>query len=168
VSKTDLADAAATASLTARLAELNPRAEIATAVNGTLDPDCLIDAAAAEPPRHGFAAEATHADGIVSFVLTETAPLEWMPFARAMETLIALRGRDLLRVKGFLDVVGCRGPVLVQFVQHLAHPPLELQTWPNGERASRLVFITRGLGEAPVRALFAAVRKVAQQSPPSP
>jgi G3E family GTPase len=84
-----------------------------------------------------------------------------MPFARAMETLIALRGRDLLRIKGFLDVAGCRGPVLVQFVQHLAHPPVELQTWPDGERASRLVFITRGLGEAPVRALFSAVRGLA-------
>jgi len=158
VSKADLAGSAATASLTARLAELNPRAEIATAVNGVLDPDCLVDEAPATQPRNGFAAEAVHADGIVSFVVTETAPVEWMPFARAMETLIALRGHDLLRVKGFLDVAGCRGPVLVQFVQHLAHPPVELQAWPNGERASRLVFITRGLGEAPVRALFDAVR----------
>jgi G3E family GTPase len=159
VSKTDLADASATASLTARLADLNPRAEIATAVNGALDPDCLIDDAATTP-RNGFAAESAHADGIVSFVLTEKTPVEWTPFARAMETLIALRGRDLLRVKGFLDVAGCRGPVLVQFVQHLAHPPVELQAWPNGERGSRLVFITRDLGEAPVRALFDAVRGV--------
>jgi len=158
VSKTDLADAAATASLITRLADLNPRAEIVTPVNGALDPNCLIDEAAAILPRNGFAAEATHADGIVSFVFRETVPLEWMPFARTMETLIALRGRDLLRVKGFLDVAGCRGPVLVQFVQHLAHPPVELQAWPNGERESRLVFITRGLGEAPVRALFDAVR----------
>lgn len=158
VSKTDLADASATASLITRLADLNSLAEIVTAVNGALDPDCLIYAATTAPARNGFAAEATHADGIVSFVLTETVPLEWMPFARIMEALIALRGRDLLRVKGFLDVAGCRGPVLVQFVQHLAHPPVELQAWPNGERATRLVFITRGLGEAPVRALFAAVR----------
>src|SRR5262249_1217354 len=158
MSKTDLADAAATEQLTRRLAALNPRAAIDVAVNGALDPGCLIDAGATVPARNGFAAEATHADGIVSFVLAETRPLEWTPFARAMETLIALRGPDLLRVKGFIDVAGCRGPVLVQFVQHLAHPPVELQVWPNGERASRLVFITRGLGEAPIRALFHAVR----------
>ena len=37
----------------------------------------------------------------------------------------ALRGPDLLRVKGFLDVPGCRGPVVVQIVQHLAHSPVE-------------------------------------------
>jgi G3E family GTPase len=75
-----------------------------------------------------------------------------------METLIALRGPDLLRVKGLLNVAGCRGPVVVQFVQHLAHPPVELAAWPSAERTSRLVFITRNIGEAAVRNLFGAVR----------
>ena len=78
-----------------------------------------------------------------------------------METLIALRGRDLLRVKGLLDVAGCRGPVVVQFVQHLAHPPVELEAWPSADRATRLVFITRGIDEQAVRDLFDAVRALA-------
>ena len=52
--------------------------------------------------------------------------MPWPAFAKAMDTLMALRGPDLLRVKGFLDVEGCQGPVVVQFVQHLAHPPVEL------------------------------------------
>jgi G3E family GTPase len=72
--------------------------------------------------------------------------------------LLALRGPDLLRVKGFLNVAGCRGPVLVQVVQHLAHPPVELAAWPEDDQTSRLVFITRNIGEAQVRALFAAVQ----------
>jgi len=46
----------------------------------------------------------------------------------------------------------------VQFVQHLAHPPVELQRWPDGERQTRVVFITRNISEAQVRGLFAAVR----------
>src|SRR6185295_1296803 len=108
--------------------------------------------------RHsGFVAEAEHTDGIVSFVWSDAAPLPWPAFARAMETLMVLRGPDLLRVKGFLNVAGCRGPVLVQFVQHLAHPPVELENWPDGSRDSRLVFITRNLPEEKIRALFAAV-----------
>jgi G3E family GTPase len=78
-----------------------------------------------------------------------------------MDTLTALRGPDLLRVKGFLDVEGCQGPVLVQFVQHLAHPPVELAQWPDADRQSRLVFITRNLPEEKVRALFAAVDALA-------
>ena len=48
--------------------------------------------------------------------------------------------------------------MLVQFVQHLAHPPVELQAWPDGDRTSRLVFITRDIPEQAVRDLFAAVR----------
>jgi len=81
-----------------------------------------------------------------------------------METLIALRGPDLLRVKGFLNVAGCRGPVVVQIVQHLAHPPVELAAWPDGERANRLVFITRNIPEKDVRNLLAAVSSLAAAS----
>ena len=84
--------------------------------------------------------------------------MPWPAFARAMETLMAMRGADLLRVKGLLNVEGCHGPVVVQFVQHLAHPPVELAAWPDDSRQSRVVFITRGIAEAQVRDLFAAVR----------
>src|SRR5439155_4418942 len=160
VSKTDLAEPGTVARLSARLVALNPHAAIAIAVGGALDPRCLIEGG--EPrARSGFIAEAEHSDGILSFVLSEAAPLAWNTFSRAMETLIALRGADLLRVKGFLDVEGCRGPVLVQVVQHLAHPPVELAAWPEGERRSRLVFITRNIPEQEVRALFDAVRALA-------
>jgi G3E family GTPase len=79
-----------------------------------------------------------------------------------METVIALRGPDLLRVKGLLDVAGCSGPVVVQYVQHLAHPPVELQAWPDDNRESRVVFIARNIAERAVRDVFAAVQALAQ------
>jgi G3E family GTPase len=167
VSKTDLCAAQATEQLKARLRELNPRAAIHTAVDGALDPRCLIEARPGAATAHaGLVAEAGHSDGIASFVLTESEPAAWVPFERAMETLIALRGSDLLRVKGFLNVAGCRGPVLVQIVQHLAHPPLELAAWPDADHASRLVFITRNIAQDQVRALLAAVRALAADAPP--
>jgi G3E family GTPase len=75
-----------------------------------------------------------------------------------MDTLMAMRGPDLLRVKGFLNVEGCAGPVVVQFVQHLAPPPVELAQWPDGNRESRVVFITRGVTERQVQGLFEAVK----------
>jgi G3E family GTPase len=68
-----------------------------------------------------------------------------------------MRGSDLLRVKGFLAVEGCKGPVVVQFVQHLAPPPVELEKWPDGNKQSRVVFITRNISEKQVKDLFAAV-----------
>ena len=79
-----------------------------------------------------------------------------------METLLALRGADLLRAKGILNVTGCSGPVVVQYVQHLAHPPVELQTWPDENRLSRVVFITRNIPERQVRDLFAAVQALGE------
>jgi G3E family GTPase len=164
ISKTDLAKPSAVKRLTARLTALNPRAGIDTAVDGDLDPRWLIESDNGRELRSssaGFVAEAEHSDGIASFVLTEDTPLAWEAFARAMETLIALRGPDLLRVKGLLNVAGCRGPVVVQVVQHLAHPPVELATWPDEERKSRLVFITRNIAEREVRNLLAAVRALA-------
>jgi G3E family GTPase len=163
ISKTDLVDAAKTERLVAGLGKLNSHAPIDQAVDGVLDPQLLIAAprAADANDRRAFVAEAEHSDGIGSFVFSEERPFVWDSFARAMETLVALRGSDLLRVKGFLDVEGCRGPVLIQFVQHLAHPPVELARWPDGDRASRLVFITRDIAEKDIRALFAAVSALA-------
>jgi G3E family GTPase len=143
------------------LQQLNPRAGIDVAVSGALDPERFIAPAVTE--RGGFIAEAEHSDGILSFVLERQQPLAWPAFSRAMETLIALRGAELLRVKGILNVAGCRGPVVVQYVQHLAHPPMELQSWPDQNRNSRVVFITRNVREARVRDLFAAVEALAHE-----
>jgi len=160
ISKTDLAEPAAVERLTRRLQQLNPRAAIDIAVSGALDPDRIVAPAAAE--RSGFLAEAEHSDGIASFVIETAAPIEWQTFSRVMETLTALRGPDLLRVKGLLNVAGCRGPVVIQYVQHLAHPPVELETWPDENRLSRVVFITRNVAERRVRDLFAAVQALAE------
>ena len=147
VSKTDLATPTAVERLTRRLQRLNPRATIDIAVAGALDPNRIIEPVPRE--RSSFIAEAEHGDGIASFVLERDRPIAWPAFSRAMETLIALRGPDLLRVKGLLNVAGCRGPVVVQYVQHLAHPPVELEQWPDNERTSRVVFITRNIARKP-------------------
>jgi G3E family GTPase len=168
ITKTDLAGRETQDRLVERLEGLNPRASLDIAVAGALDPQHLLaadEAASANGARHrGFVAEAEHSDGLCSFVLAEPAAMAWPPFVQAMETLIALRGPDLLRVKGLLNVAGCRGPVVVQIVQHLAHPPVELEAWPDADRTSRLVFITRNIGEAEVRNLFAAVRALAKDA----
>ena len=163
ITKGDIAGPDAGERLAAQLRALNAGAGILEAVNGELDPRAFIEPASEE--RNTFLAEAEHSDGILSFVLTESSAMPWPVFARVMDVLTTMRGADLLRVKGFLNVEGCRGPVVVQFVQHLAHPPVELERWPDGNRQSRVVFITRNISEAQVRTLFLAVRALLPLTP---
>lgn len=156
ISKTDLADSRTKKKLAAKLKVLNPRADVDRAVDGEIDPKHLIESGQdATASRHtGFVAEASHSDGIASFVIRERKPLDWPVFQRALDTLISLRGPDLLRIKGLLNLKGSKGPVVFQAVQHLVHPPVELAAWPDKDRGSRLVFITRGVSEEQVRDLF--------------
>jgi len=159
VTKSDLADAGATDRLLERIATLNP-APVAIATNGGIDPSFLLDEPVA--PRRDFdLGEADHSHGLESFSLIFEKPLSWPGFEQAMAVLMSLRGPDLLRVKGLVAVAECRGPVVVHVVQHVAHPPVELEDWPDDDRRSRLVFVTRGLAREPVAQLLAVVGGIA-------
>jgi G3E family GTPase len=146
-------------------------APLATATHGVIDPGFLLDEGldlAVRPTLHAHDHEHDHAHGIDSFALFFESPLPWPVFEQTMAVLTALRGPDLLRVKGLVAVEGVRGPVVVHAVQHVAHRPVELEDWPDGDRRSRLVFITRDLGRAEVEQLFAAVSAVGIAEPDRP
>jgi G3E family GTPase len=145
VTKADLAEPAP---LEERLARLNPAAEILRARHGDVRAERLLgDGAVAagdlrevvqDPGRH------VHDGGVGSLCLVLDEPLDWTAFGIWLTMLLQSRGADVLRVKGLLDVGGA-GPVLVNGVQHVVHPPVHLDAWPDEERRSRLVFIGRGL-----------------------
>jgi len=166
LSKTDCADATAVASLTAQIRELTA-APLATAVHGMIAPGVLLDEALGltvrAPDEHDHAH--AHSHGIDSFALFFEAPSPWPVFEQAMAVLTALRGPDLLRVKGLVAVEGVRGPVVIHTVQHVAHRPVELEDWPDDDHRSRLVFITRNLGRDVVEPLFAAVAGIGTVGP---
>jgi len=157
LTKSDLADPAG---LIAELATLTA-APVEQAVGGAIDPAYLLDERLGLPvriPEHDHAH--AHSHGIDSFALTFDKPLRWPAFQQAMAVLTALRGADLLRVKGIVAVEGTKGPVVVHAVQHTAHRPIELQDWPDANRTSRLVFITRGIGRVEIENLLAAVAAI--------
>jgi len=159
LTKTDLADPA---EVLARLAELTA-APVARAVNGAIDPPYLLDERLNLPVRpHEHDHAHAHSHGIASFALTFERPLAWPAFEQAMAVLTTLRGADLLRVKGIVAVEGVSGPVVIHAVQHTSHRPVELLDWPDGDRTSRLVFITRGIERRQVEDLLAAVAAVAR------
>jgi len=110
-----------------------------------------------EDDHHGDGHAHRHDETVQSFVLRFDKPMPWETFTQCMEVLTALRGPDLLRVKGLVNVEGKNGPMVVQGVQHLFHPPLELAAWPGPDHGTRLVFITRAIPRQVVADLFAAI-----------
>ena len=96
-----------------------------------------------------------HDAGIRTQVLRFDQPFTWAAFSAALELLSTLRGPDMLRVKGIVNVEG--QPVVVQGVQHIFHPPVTLDRWPSADTGTRLVFITRGMGAEVIRNLLQAV-----------
>ncbi|MEP9377349.1 GTP-binding protein [Aquabacter sp. CN5-332] len=157
LSKTDMVSPEIASEVTARLAALNPEAPLAHAAEVRRDPAFLFGGATRERSAFLCAPRPAGASaGYETFTLTFDAPFDWPVFSRVMDALTMLRGDDLLRVKGFVNVTGCAGPVVVHYVQHLAAQPEELTLWPTEDRRTRLVFITRGLGRDVVEALFSA------------
>ena len=100
-----------------------------------------------------------HNAEIASFCLQFTEPLHWEHVANWLDALVMAHGEDLLRVKGILSIEGRENPIVVQAVQRLFHPPFELNGWPNDERTSRIVFITRGLTRDYITSVFDAIRQ---------
>ena len=72
--------------------------------------------------------------------------------------------RSLLRMKGLLNVDG--EPVAVHAVQTLIHEPVPLAAWPDDERRSRIVFITRNLAREDVEATLDMLRIRSTMAPP--
>lgn len=92
-----------------------------------------------------------HDDNIRAVCLTIDDPIPGDALDAWLETLMRLKGPDLLRIKGMVNIVGLKGPFVFHAVQHIFHPPVMLKKWPGKDRRSRIVFITRGLDEVGLR-----------------
>ncbi|MGP1254393.1 MAG: CobW family GTP-binding protein [Kiloniellales bacterium] len=97
-----------------------------------------------------------HDERISAFALTFEQPLDWTAFGIWLSMLLQARGEDVLRVKGILNVVDVDTPVVVHGVQHIVHPPLHLSRWPDPDRRSRLVFITRDIARQKIERSLSA------------
>lgn len=96
-----------------------------------------------------------HAGEVETFALWHDRPVTRAGLILWLDKLAGLKGARLLRVKGILNVEG--EPVAVHAVQRIVHEPVFLERWPDSERRSRLVFITRGLGREVIEPTLAAL-----------
>ena len=184
LTKGDLADAATRGALDARIAALNPGARRHEVAHGAIDPALLFDAGPFDPAgktegvRDWLAAEAhdhdddehhhhhhhdssRHDAHVGSFCLTFEEPLEWDAFHRWLSAVRANWADRLLRVKGVLNVAGEPQPLVIHGVHNTFHPPTTLAAWPDDDRRSRIVFITRDLSREMVEASWRQMQEMA-------
>ena len=88
---------------------------------------------------------------IVSFAVRIPHAVDWTPFSVWLSLLVHRHGRNVLRIKGLLDVPGAKGPISLNVVQHFIHAPIYLDGWPDADHSSRLVFIVQKLDQDAIR-----------------
>jgi len=171
LTKTDLATPAQAEALCAGLVRINPAVQMHTVAHGEIAPDSLFSDAAqdAEARRRDLArwlashatddaghATTNHDHSIQSFSIHLDEPVSAAGLTAWLIALASLRGARLLRVKGLLNVEGA--PVAIHAVQTLIHEPQTLDAWPDEERRSRLVFITRDMAREAIEATLDVLR----------
>lgn len=163
------------------LGELNPAAPILDANATDFDLDRLFDTSLHDSSGRGgnvlrwlngeaYTAKkksgkgaadhrAAGADGdpqaIVSYCITFDKPVEFRAFSFSLQLLLGMKGPDLLRFKGIVNVQGHPDrPIVLHAVQSVIGEPVWLTRWPNEDRRTRLVFIGRGIPKASIQNFF--------------
>jgi G3E family GTPase len=175
LTKTDLVSPGSSDGLKRRLAHLNRSASIIAVTDGQVDvaemtafgpydAGCkshdarrwLDDAASSEIPAQGRAAdgdrsrhakhEHRHAETVRTLSIVIDEPVRGQDFSGWLELIGAMRGEQLLRLKGLVATEEHPDrPLVIHGVQHILHAVRVLAAWPSEDRRTRLVFITRDI-----------------------
>lgn len=174
ITKVDLAAPGQVAGLRARLRTLNPAAPAFEVVNGEIEPETLLEIGLYDPAnrtadverwlceasyaRSGEEHEHRHDARIRAFCIRRSEPLPGAVASFFFTLLQGHCGPDLLRVKAILHIAEApERPMVVQGVQHVFHPPVQLDAWPSEDRDTRIVFILRDLDRADIERLLDAL-----------
>ena len=179
ISKIDLVEKDKKLSLKTRLRMINPSIKIIKSSFGDVSISDLINLGAYDPfsksrdVKEWLAAESMdshhhhdhdhhvnvnrHDENIEAFSMTSDKPVNMMAFGLFKDLLMAQMGPDLLRLKGIINIEGRDRPAVIHGVQHIFHPVHWLEKWPDGDRQTKLVFITRNVKKEQIEGFFNAL-----------
>ncbi|HEU4659822.1 MAG TPA: GTP-binding protein [Pseudolabrys sp.] len=191
LTKADIATNAQREGIVTRLRTLNPAAPILDAAKGEASATQLLNCGLYDPERKipdvkkWLASEAygdardhrhhhhdknrhdRHDANISAFAIASEDAIPAATLEMFLELLRAQYGPNLLRLKGIVKLAEMpETPVVVHGVQHVFHPTARLEAWPDDDRRTRLVFITRDLEERKIRDLFDAFAGAAANDRP--
>ncbi len=168
--------------LRARLRQLNPGAEVLDAGDTKTGVAALFDCGLYNPATksadvrrwlgeeahhdhdhhhghdHAHDHDHHHHDSRVrSYSLVHDGPVPFSTIEMFLDLLRSAHGERLLRMKGVIELrEDPTRPLVIHGVQKILHPPVQLASWPDDQRGTRLVLITLDMPEDYVRRLFAA------------
>ncbi len=178
LTKTDLMpNALPPTDLCTRLRKLNPSAKIIDAAREDTGADHLLNAglynsdtkhpdvrrwlneeAYAKLHSHGHSHDVNrHDERIRAFTLTSKDGMSPNAFDMFVDLLRSMHGPNLLRVKGIIKMTDTPDrPIVIHGVQHLFHPPFQLEAWPDDDHRTRLVIIARDTDPGRIAGLLRA------------
>lgn len=161
------------------LRRLNPHAPVRVVLNGAVqaedvfglspDPEAAAahlrrwlmvpeDHATHHHPSHGHHHAhdpSRHNARIGSVVLTAATPVNPVALQTWLNSLLSLRGQDILRLKGIVHLQDEDRPLLLQGVHHVLHKPVWLEKNTGYPARTEIVLITRDMSPAGIQESFA-------------
>ncbi|MEP2889709.1 CobW family GTP-binding protein [Tateyamaria sp.] len=133
---------------------------------GVLQPDPLAGLSGFTPkqvqpvtlPFTQSQSPAHHNHKINSASIDVQEPIPANVFDFWLDTLIALKGPDILRMKGIVHVEGIDWPFVFHGVQHIFDAPVPLESWTGEGTTSRVVVIARDMSEEDLAASLELLR----------
>ena len=173
LSKTDIIDKDEIKSLIYRIKEINPVSQIVYSKFGNIPLEEIFGLGAYDPYKKSadvkkwLAAEKykdkkhhhhhdvnRHNENIRAFSMMSENPVNMIAFSFFRDMITAALGANLLRMKGIINFAGEERPAVIHGVQHIFHPVQWLETWPDNDRRTKLVFITQNIKKEQIEDFF--------------
>ena len=173
LSKTDIVDKDEIKSLVYRIKEINPVSQIIFSKFGNIPLEEIFGLGAYDPykksadVKNWLAAEKykdkkhhhhhdvnRHNENIRAFSMMSENPVNMIAFSFFRDMITAALGANLLRMKGIVNIAGEERPAVIHGVQHIFHPVQWLETWPDNDRRTKLVFITQNIKKEQIEDFF--------------
>ena len=173
LSKTDIVDKDEIKSLVYRIKEINPVSQIIFSKFGNIPFEEIFGLGAYDPykksadVKNWLATEKykdkkhhhhhdvnRHNENIRAFSMMSENPVNMIAFSFFRDMITAALGANLLRMKGIVNIAGEERPAVIHGVQHIFHPVQWLETWPDNDRRTKLVFITQNIKKEQIEDFF--------------
>lgn len=102
-------------------------------------------------------------DRIASASITLEEPISDTVFDLWLDTLVASKGSNLLRVKGIVHLEDMVVPFVFHGVQHIFDMPKPFKNWTGSDKISRVVVIARDMTKAELETSLATLRMRPQE-----